>query len=232
MGPRGIRTARPCRRQGKQSAQCNGDDRSQWLKQGGAVGAAFGFFKALPRGYGKISQRNPSLLLSARVPTSRNVYRGDFRFCRIVFVRCGVFYVQKPLADRAGLRTLKSDANRAGASMGMSSFSTCPFVETRYKKALSLIFALQIRESAFVLLTMRLLSQRIRSTPNSEKIIRQPSLFQHYALIGAQRVGGVGVVTQQFLGIGPAYGQGLGNFPLPQVAENQQLRLAVVPAIG
>ena len=43
-----------------------------------------------------------------------------------------------------------------------------------YKKALSLIFALQIRESAFVLLTMRLLSQRIRSTPNSEKIIRQP----------------------------------------------------------
>lgn len=84
----------------------------------------------------------------------------------------------------------------------------------------------------YVLLTMRLLSQRIRSTPNSEKIIRQPSLFQHYALIGAQRVGGVGVVTQQFLGIGPAYGQGLGNFPLPQVAENQQLRLAVVPAIG
>lgn len=77
-----------------------------------------------------------------------------------------------------------------------------------------------------------ILSQRIRSTPNSEKIIRQPSLFQHYALIGAQRVGGVGVVTQQFLGIGPAYGQGLGNFPLPQVAENQQLRLAVVPAIG
>ena len=40
LGPRGIRTARPCRRQGKQSAQCNGDDRSQWLKQGGAVGAA------------------------------------------------------------------------------------------------------------------------------------------------------------------------------------------------
>ena len=142
------------------------------------------------------------------------------------------FFVQKPLADRAGLRTLKSDANRVGSSMGMSSFSTCPFVETRYKKALSLIFALQIRESAFVLLTMRLLSQRIRSTPNSEKIIRQPSLFQYYALIGAQRVGGVGVVTQQFLGIGPAYGQGLGNFPLPQVAENQQLRLAVVPAIG
>ena len=37
--------------------------------------------------------------------------------CRIVFVRCGVFYVQKTLADRAGLRTLKSDANRAGSSM-------------------------------------------------------------------------------------------------------------------
>ncbi len=33
------------------------------------------------------------------------------------FVRCGVFYVQKTLADRAGLRTLKSDANRAGSSM-------------------------------------------------------------------------------------------------------------------
>ena len=37
--------------------------------------------------------------------------------CRIVFVRCGVFYVQKTLADRAGLRTLKSDANRVGSSM-------------------------------------------------------------------------------------------------------------------
>ena len=33
------------------------------------------------------------------------------------FVRCGVFYVQKTLADRAGLRTLKSDANRAGSSI-------------------------------------------------------------------------------------------------------------------
>ena len=41
LEPRGIQTARPCRRQGKQPAQCNGDDRSQWLKQGGAVGAAF-----------------------------------------------------------------------------------------------------------------------------------------------------------------------------------------------
>ena len=37
--------------------------------------------------------------------------------CRIVFVRCGVFYAQKTLANRAGLRTLKSDANRAGSSM-------------------------------------------------------------------------------------------------------------------
>ena len=82
FGPRGIRTARPCRRQGKQSAQCNGDDCSQWLKQGGAARAAFGFFKALPRGCGKISQRNPSLLLRARVPTSRNVYRGRC-CCRI-----------------------------------------------------------------------------------------------------------------------------------------------------
>ena len=33
------------------------------------------------------------------------------------FVRCGVFYAQKTLADRAGLRTLKSDANRVGSSM-------------------------------------------------------------------------------------------------------------------
>ena len=95
LGPRGIRTARPCRRQGKQSAQCNGDDRSQWLKQGGAVGAAFGFFKALPRGCGKISQRNPSLLLSARVPTSRNIYRGDFRFCRIVLYDAAFFMSKK-----------------------------------------------------------------------------------------------------------------------------------------
>ena len=35
------------------------------------------------------------------------------------FVRCGVFYVQKPLADRAGLRILKSDANRAGFPGGV-----------------------------------------------------------------------------------------------------------------
>ena len=34
------RTARPPAG-GKQSARCNGDDRSQRLKQGGAVGAAF-----------------------------------------------------------------------------------------------------------------------------------------------------------------------------------------------
>ena len=33
------------------------------------------------------------------------------------FVRCGVFYAQKTLADRAELRTLKSDANRVGSSM-------------------------------------------------------------------------------------------------------------------
>ena len=33
------------------------------------------------------------------------------------FVRCGVFYAQKTLADRAGLRILKSDANRVGSSM-------------------------------------------------------------------------------------------------------------------
>ena len=35
------------------------------------------------------------------------------------FVRCGVFYVQKPLADRAGLRTLKLDANRTGFPGGV-----------------------------------------------------------------------------------------------------------------
>ena len=129
------------------------------------------------------------------------------------------------ISQRMPLAEFSVSANKIRFPANEAPF--CP-----YKKALSLIFALQIRESAFVLLTIRFLSQRIRSTPNSEKIIRQPSLFQHYALIGAQRVGGVGVVTQQFLGIGPAYGQGLGNFPLPQVAENQQLRLAVVPAIG
>ena len=35
------------------------------------------------------------------------------------FVRCGVFYVQKTLADRAGHRALKSDANRADSSPGV-----------------------------------------------------------------------------------------------------------------
>ena len=39
--------------------QCNNDDRSLRLKQGGVVGAAFWFFKALSRGCGKISKRNP-----------------------------------------------------------------------------------------------------------------------------------------------------------------------------
>ena len=32
---------------------------------------------------GRASNQPSGLLLSARVPTSRNVYRGDFRFCRI-----------------------------------------------------------------------------------------------------------------------------------------------------
>ena len=50
----------------KQSARCNDDDRCLWQKQGGVVGAAFWFFKALPRGCGKISKRNPLLLLSPR----------------------------------------------------------------------------------------------------------------------------------------------------------------------
>ncbi len=135
-----------------------------------------------------------------------------------------------------GERTVRLSRNISGYGkvLSLRPFGAPPSQREvfRHAEALSLIFALQIRESAFALLTMGLLSQRIRSTPNSEKIIRQPSLFQHHALIGAQRVGGVGVVAQQFFGIGPAYGQGLGNFPLPQVAENQQLRLAVVPAIG
>ena len=78
LGPGWIRTARPCRRQGKQQ----------------------------PTG----------LLLRARVPTSRNVYRGDFRFCRIVLYDAA-FLCLKTLADRAGLRTLKSDANRVGSSI-------------------------------------------------------------------------------------------------------------------
>ena len=39
--------------------QCNNDDRSLRLKQGGVVGAAFCFFKAPSRGCGKISKRNP-----------------------------------------------------------------------------------------------------------------------------------------------------------------------------
>ena len=66
---------------------------------------------------GRASNQPSGLLLSARVPTSRNVYRGDFRFCRIVLYDAAFFYVQKTLADRAGLRTLKSDANRAGSSI-------------------------------------------------------------------------------------------------------------------
>ena len=57
LGPGGIRTARPCRRQGKQQ----------------------------PSG----------LLLRARVPTSRNVYRGDFRFCRIVLYDAAFFVFKK-----------------------------------------------------------------------------------------------------------------------------------------
>ena len=54
------------------------DDRSQRLKQGGVVGAAFRFFKALPRGCRKISKRNPQgpdRQIPLRFPTCRNVYR-------------------------------------------------------------------------------------------------------------------------------------------------------------
>ena len=42
-----------------EDSNSNNDDRSQRLKQGGVVGAAFWFFKALPRGCRKISKRNP-----------------------------------------------------------------------------------------------------------------------------------------------------------------------------
>jgi len=44
----------------REDSNSNNDDRSQRLKQGGVVGAAFWFFKALSRGCGKISKRNPS----------------------------------------------------------------------------------------------------------------------------------------------------------------------------
>ena len=44
----------------RENSNSNDDDRSQRLKQGGVVGAAFWFFKALSRGCGKISKRNPS----------------------------------------------------------------------------------------------------------------------------------------------------------------------------
>ena len=42
-----------------QDSNSNDDDRGQRPKQGGVVGAAFGFFKAPPRGCGKIRKRNP-----------------------------------------------------------------------------------------------------------------------------------------------------------------------------
>ena len=42
-----------------QDSKSNDDDRGQRPKQGGVVGAAFGFFKAPPRGCGKIRKRNP-----------------------------------------------------------------------------------------------------------------------------------------------------------------------------
>ena len=44
---------------GEQPLVCNGNDRGQRPKQGGVVGAAFGFFKAPPRGCEKIRKRNP-----------------------------------------------------------------------------------------------------------------------------------------------------------------------------
>ena len=95
LGPRGIRTARPCRRQGKQPAQCNGDDRSQWLKQGGAVGAAWDFSKPC-KGLGKIHPDATRRCCSMRgsQPVG-NIYRGDFRFCRIVLYDAAFFMSKK-----------------------------------------------------------------------------------------------------------------------------------------
>ena len=44
---------------------------------------------------GRASNQPSGLLLSARVPTSRNVYRGDFRFCRIVLYDAAFFMSKK-----------------------------------------------------------------------------------------------------------------------------------------
>ena len=41
------------------------------------------------------SNQPGGLLLSARVPTSRNIYRGDFRFCRIVLYDAAFFMPKK-----------------------------------------------------------------------------------------------------------------------------------------
>ena len=45
---------------------------------------------------GRARNQPSGLLLSARVPTSRNVYRGDFRFCRIVLYDAAFFLSKKP----------------------------------------------------------------------------------------------------------------------------------------
>ena len=44
---------------------------------------------------GRASNQPGGLLLSARVPTSRNIYRGDFRFCRIVLYDAAFFMPKK-----------------------------------------------------------------------------------------------------------------------------------------
>ena len=43
----------------------------------------------------RASNQPSGLLLSARVPTSRNVYRGDFRFYRIVLYDAAFFMSKK-----------------------------------------------------------------------------------------------------------------------------------------
>ena len=44
---------------------------------------------------GRVSNQPSGLLLRAQVPTSRNVYRGDFRFCRIVLYDAAFFMPKK-----------------------------------------------------------------------------------------------------------------------------------------
>ena len=111
------------------------------------------------------------------------------------FVRCGVFMPLKNFGRPCRAQTLKSDCEpRLKSSMGMSSFRDLSrfLVETHGTKSTFPYICIANKGKMLCLLTMRLLSQRIRSTPNSEREYGSLHFFQHYALIGAQRVGGVG----------------------------------------